>query len=519
MSEATYSKFETKDLVDIIKNENISHDEYSCEMASGVINKILLQIYSEIESLIKKIDKEKLNLLLLYLYSSVLCDMQEVYRGSNRKDEKLLEEHERMNTCILSIKRLIIDNININDNKDDNDINDKDIDFLIKKSKHYIILKSYFDIIDTIIKCKDYMPQDICDYIKLTIEKDFSLKIYEDDSFCKYDKEVLSDKYNNHNFKPNKESCESFAKNFKKDTKFYFSDFLAVLYYMGNIISNEYKHLCIHKNDNIISVHCMELKTILSKIKDISSFKNNINFFNLLNIKKTKINKNNINKIIDFIISECNYKYSLAINMNNKIIFSPLCIKHYYKLWDNAVNDFDIPSHCKMENTNKTLEKIKKECEKRIESDVNNLISGYNFITKQNIKLAINDRKKDNYYKELGEFDVVGINVNKHKILLIECKYIKNDNTPSSFIYRYKNFFGVKEYHKKFIRRINYVKNNCQDFLKFYFSDSNIDISINYDIESYMVVNRPFAQKFHNFNDFKIVSFNQFEEICKQNYK
>ncbi len=42
-----------------------------------------------------------------------------------------------MNTCILSIKRLIIDNIKINDN---NDINDKDIDFLIKKSKHYIIL-------------------------------------------------------------------------------------------------------------------------------------------------------------------------------------------------------------------------------------------------------------------------------------------------------------------------------------------------------------------------------------------
>lgn len=286
---------------------------------------------------------------------------------------------------------------------------------------------------------------------------------------------------------------------------------------MGNIISSKYEWL--HKNKNVISVHCMELKTILSKIKDISSFKNNINFFNLLNIKETKINKNNINKIVDFIISECNYKYSLAINMNNKIIFSPLCIKHYYKLWDNAVNDFDIPSHCKMENTNKTLEKIKKECEKRIESDVNKLISGYNFITKQNIKLAVNSRKKNNYYQELGEFDVVGINVNKHKILLIECKYIKNDNTPSSFIYRYKNFFGVKEYHKKFIRRIDYVKNNCQDFLKFYFSDSNIDISINYDIESYMVVNRPFAQKFHNFNDFKIVSFNQFEEICKQNYK
>lgn len=43
--------------------------------------------------------------------------MQAVYRGSNRKDEKLLEEHERMNTCISSIKKLIIDNIKINDNK------------------------------------------------------------------------------------------------------------------------------------------------------------------------------------------------------------------------------------------------------------------------------------------------------------------------------------------------------------------------------------------------------------------
>ena len=42
MSEATYSKFETKDLVDIIKNENISHGEYSCEMASDFINKIIL---------------------------------------------------------------------------------------------------------------------------------------------------------------------------------------------------------------------------------------------------------------------------------------------------------------------------------------------------------------------------------------------------------------------------------------------------------------------------------------------
>ncbi len=58
------------------------------------------------------------------------------------------------------------------------------------------------------------MPQDICYYIKLIIEKYFSLKIYENDNFCKYDKEILSDKYNNHNFKPNKESCESFAKNF-----------------------------------------------------------------------------------------------------------------------------------------------------------------------------------------------------------------------------------------------------------------------------------------------------------------
>lgn len=504
--------FETKDLIDIIKNDNISPCEYTCEKALNIINKILLKIDMKIKLLIKQFGKEKLNLLLLDLYSNVLCNMQEIYKGSNKKDKKLLDEREGMNTCILAINKLIIDNIDINDNKDDNDINNQDIDFIIKKSNDYTILKSYCDIIDTIIICKDYMPQDICDYIKLIIEKDFSLKICENDNFSKYDEEILSDKYNNHNFnfKPNKELCELFAKSFKKDTKFDFNDFLAVLYYMGNIIIDEYKHIHVYKN--IISVPRMELITILSNIKDINSFKNDINFFNLLNIKKNKINKNNINKIVDFIINE--YKNSLAININDKIMFSPLCIKHYYKLWDNAVNDFDIPSHCKMENTDKALEKIKKEYEERIENDVNKLISGYHFTTKQNLKLAINNRKKDNYYQELGEFDVVGINVNKRKILLIECKFIKNDNTPRSFIYRYKNFFGVKKYHEKFKRRIDYVRNNQQDFLQFYFN--NIDTSINYDIESYMVINRPFAQKFHNFNDFKIVIFYKFKEICEK---
>lgn len=70
----------------------------------------------------------------------------------------------------------------------------------------------------------------------------------------------------------------------------------------------------------------------------------------------------------------------------------------------------------------------------------------------------------------------------------------------------------MKKYYEKFKRRIDYVRNNQQDFLQFYFD--NIDTSINYDIESYMVINRLFAQKFHNFNDFKIVSFYKFKEIC-----
>ncbi len=116
--------------------------------------------------------------------------------------------------------------------------------------------------------------------------------------------------------------------------------------------------------------------------------------------------------------------------------------------------------------------------------------------------------------EELGDIDVIVIDWKSNKLILIECKDLLVAKTPYEVMMETKKVFeGDKSLMAKFIKRIEWVKNNLQVVLNYF----ELDTSIKWKVKSLFVVNEPlFSALLKNQSDtVQILTYHELEKKYK----
>ena len=112
----------------------------------------------------------------------------------------------------------------------------------------------------------------------------------------------------------------------------------------------------------------------------------------------------------------------------------------------------------------------------------------------------------------LGDYDVIGLNVTRKEIYVIECKVLKPIGSVFEHSCQQKNFFDKKKYDEKFQLRIDYFTSVANSFFASKgFSDTN-----SFKIMPYMVVNKVFSSYYKTVK-FPIVTFDELKHILLNN--
>lgn len=114
---------------------------------------------------------------------------------------------------------------------------------------------------------------------------------------------------------------------------------------------------------------------------------------------------------------------------------------------------------------------------------------------------------------ELGDYDVIGLNISRKAVYIIECKVLHPIGSVFEHSNQQKHFFKEEKFDEKFQNRINYFSKVFCSF----FSNLGYEVSEEFQIMPYMVVNKVFSSYYKEVG-FPIVTYDELK--CQlENYK
>lgn len=189
---------------------------------------------------------------------------------------------------------------------------------------------------------------------------------------------------------------------------------------------------------------------------------------------------------------------------NGKILYSPISLYGLEKDWIMGILNFTLPYNVGLDATTEVIQMWKERYEKKIVDDLAVLFDNNEYVVYQDKELYKLD-PKGSHPKNLGDFDLIVIDNQNLKVLLIEVKYMRMSQTVKDALGDQKEYFtGNKALAKKFKRRVEYFEENAGSIL------ANIGFNDGFTIESYFVTNKNTRSVFEEYK-FKVISFNEFK--------
>lgn len=199
------------------------------------------------------------------------------------------------------------------------------------------------------------------------------------------------------------------------------------------------------------------------------------------------------------------------LSVGDSYIYSPIAIKELHNRWTHGWLQFYPPYEIGLDNALGALWNWKERYEQQFSADIRDVFRELNYsFAEADIEIHKRDRK-GNHPMDLGDYDVLALNMTNKTVLVIECKVLQPVGSVFEHSMQQKGFFQQNKYDEKFQKRIDYLKNNYQTFF------SNIGYDLNdadYEIRPFMVVNKVFASYYKSVA-FPIVTF---DELKKQIY-
>lgn len=193
---------------------------------------------------------------------------------------------------------------------------------------------------------------------------------------------------------------------------------------------------------------------------------------------------------------------------NNRIVYEPVNLNNTLFNWSVGAYNFTLPYQLNMARSKSMLDRWKKEYENIIVQNIEALFSPDRFITHVNKELYKLD-KEGRHPRNLGDYDVIAIDSQRHEVWIIEVKYLRLDQTASENIESQSEYFlDKKAKGEKFLKRVNYFEAHVDDIMH------NIGFHGHFTVRPYFVANKIVRSQFKEY-PFSILGFNEFRGILE----
>ena len=194
--------------------------------------------------------------------------------------------------------------------------------------------------------------------------------------------------------------------------------------------------------------------------------------------------------------------------IDNKVYFSPAVARELKHKWIDGMLDFMPPYEYGLVHVVKALDKWRCRYQAMMVQDIAKLFRDHCFgIVLTERELCDIDRA-GNHPKELGDYDVIAIDIARKEVWIIESKVIKKVGSVFEDQMQQKGFFQQNKYDEKFQRRIDYFTGHMISIL----TALKIDDPSEFRVLSYMVVNKVFSSRYKEIK-FPIISYHELERI------
>ena len=191
-------------------------------------------------------------------------------------------------------------------------------------------------------------------------------------------------------------------------------------------------------------------------------------------------------------------------------IFSPVIMNQLLSLWRSGITEWYLPYEIGLKNLKSVLKQWKKRYEDEMVQDIAALFranSEYSVHPEVELFKRFPD---DEYPEELGDYDVVAINIPRKEMWLIESKVLQKVGSIYEDQMQQKSFFFQHKDDEKFQRRIDYVKKNTSKVLASFGIAGD-----NYTVIAYMVTNKLFESRYKDLS-FPIITFSEMNDLISR---
>lgn len=197
------------------------------------------------------------------------------------------------------------------------------------------------------------------------------------------------------------------------------------------------------------------------------------------------------------------------LSVGDSYIYSPVTIKELHSRWTHGWLQFYPPYEIGLDNALSALWNWKERYEQQFSTDIRDAFRDRNYsFADADVEIHQRDRT-GNHPVDLGDYDVLALDMTSKKIFVIECKVLQPVGSVFEHSMQQKGFFQQNKYDEKFQRRIDYLKNNCRTF----FTSIGYELGDGeYEIKPFMVVNKVFASYYKSVA-FPIVTFDELKKL------
>lgn len=509
-----------KTFAKIAAASGVKSGRYTKKEATTIVRQMQETLIYEFESQIRKFDRLLLHSILVHHYSSELLSGYINYSGYNlinnidkslqhKNKEKLINAREENKQMQVSILYLIETNLFLLTDRGEKSPNTTDIENLAAFSYWLGVLQSNSDICFHTISDTYFIVLD--DY-RVNVEfsekyqshlDDIKKRMYESGIYAVQGDDI------------DKEYFEKVNKGFLLDTDI---DFRVLESALRQLMECGFPIEQVNFEEikpNVIRVNKSDVIKDYSNfvIENISSqmIQKVYDFLTLSPEKLKSIAERQYNILPVWERRQRNERFDVKplLSVGDSYIYSPITIKELHSRWTSGWLQFYPPYEIGLENALKALWDWKERYEQKFSTDVRNALREQHYtFAESDVDIHRLDRK-GNHPKDLGDYDVIALDVANKKLLIIECKVLQPVGSIFEHSMQQKGFFKQNKYDEKFQKRIEYLKNNYRAF----FSNIGYDLGNGeYTIAPYMVVNKVFDSYYKKIN-FPIVTFDELREL------
>lgn len=520
ISEVSLTKVR-KEIAKICLESGAVPGEYKGQDATNVIRTMQISLVSFFEQTISKFDKMDLHYQALNYYAiqqngiflnakryNAFTDLDESVQHEFEEKTRSTREEYRRNAG--TITYLLESNLFVTHVDNPTKCSKEDFNYLLAFADWLVVLQDDADM------CHFNDPN-----FTISVGIDYKVTPILSDEIQRKYSNLLLRKYNTTDYSIKSDAIdESFLKQsaeaFKKDTGVDLGLVLTLAEYMQLGITQDDVAKEIYPN--VFSVKKEELEGIFLEL-----------------LEEKKYTSEDVAKVLDFLILDPNLLKTISGNPPHDIlpiwerekrdnrfsvkpiivvdehcVFSPVIMNQLLSLWRSGITEWYLPYEIGLKNLKSVLKQWKKRYEDEMVQDIAALFranSEYSVHPEVELFKRFPD---DEYPEELGDYDVVAINIPRKEMWLIESKVLQKVGSIYEDQMQQKSFFFQHKDDEKFQRRIDYVKKNTSKVLASFGIAGD-----NYTVIAYMVTNKLFESRYKDLS-FPIITFSEMNDLISR---